>query len=109
VTCGEIEGDFPLGADDHGIYLDQGLVSYYLTSGAPDSAEEVLVQFLDDPTCGADSEAWIFMIGPILDAESLHRSGRLCDFYSSVQEADPPPANLETVLVQLAEAEQLCG
>ena len=108
VTCAELEGDFPLGVDDHGIYLDRGLVSYYRTAGA-DSVEEVFIQFLDDPTCTVESEAWTGMIRHLLDAESLYRSGHLCDFYLSLQETDPPPANLETVLDQLEDAEQLCS
>ncbi len=108
VTCAQMEGNFPNGVDDHAINLDQGLVSYHRAVGA-DSVEEVFVQFLNDPTCTVDSGAWIFLISYLLDDETLYRSGHLCGFYWSVQEADPPPANLQAVLTQLANAERLCS
>lgn len=106
VTCSEIEGNFPQGVDDHRILLDEGLVSYYRASGE-DSVEEVFIQFLDDPTCSAGSEAWLGIIQYLVNPESLERAG-LCDFYSSLSAYDPPPENLDTVMSQLASAEQLC-
>ncbi len=108
VTCAELEGNFPSGVDDHRLVLDQGLVSYDRSDGAG-SVEEVFIQFLDDPTCTVDSDAWMFLIGGLLNGESLYLGGGLCDFYRRVQEADPPPANLDAVLEQLADAERLCG
>lgn len=107
MTCAEIEGNFPVGVDDHGVYLDKGLISYFRSSGA-DRVDEIFIQFLDDPTCTADSEAWKYMIGYILIPESLYGFG-LCDFYRSLATYSPPPANLDTVLTQLATAEQLCN
>ncbi|HDL42073.1 MAG TPA: hypothetical protein ENG98_03575 [Actinobacteria bacterium] len=107
VTCAEIEGNFPVGVDDHGVDLDRGLISYFRSSGA-DRVEEIFIQFLDDPTCTSDSEAWKYMIGYILIPESLYGFG-LCDFYRSLPTYSPPPANLDTVLTQLATAEQLCN
>jgi hypothetical protein len=68
----------------------------------------VFIQFVDDPTCRSGSAAWDYLIRPILDPDTLHRYGELCDFYSKVVESDPPPANAATVLNHLAVAEELC-
>lgn len=108
-TCAEMDRDFPLGADDHGVYLDRGLVSYYRPGVSEDAVEEVLIQFVNDPTCGAESDAWTFMISHLLDPQRLYRAGELCEFYAGLTVADPPPANRETILEHLADAEQLCG
>ena len=104
VTCAEIESDFPVGVDDHGLFLAEGIITYWQQP----AGEEELIQFMDDPTCTADSEAWKYMIGYLLDPEALYGSGLLCDFYRALPGYYPPPANLETVLAQLAAAEQLC-
>lgn len=93
-----------MGVDDHGMALEEGLVTYWQQPGG----EEELVQFMDDPTCTADSEAWMLMIRHILDPQGLYRAGLLCDFYLKLPRYDPPPANLDTVVTQLAVAEQLC-
>jgi hypothetical protein len=102
VTCAEIEDDFPVGVDDHSFSPEQGLVSYWR------SGEEEFIQFVDDPTCTAGSAAWDHLMQPILDPDTLHRYGELCDFYAKVMESDPSPGNAATVLDHLAEAEELC-
>jgi hypothetical protein len=107
-TCAEVDDDLPVGVDDHALWLDQGLVSFWRPVGTDGSAEEAFIQFVDDPTCTAGSAAWTYLIGPILDVETLNRHGELCDFYASVQESDLRPDNAATVLDHLAEAEELC-
>ena len=76
VTCADLEGNLPVGLDDHGVYLESGRVSYYSDDGMG-IREEVFVEFLDDPTCSSGSDAWQFMIIYLLDPETLHRSGSL--------------------------------
>lgn len=105
VTCAELEGSFPNGADDHRIDLDQGIVTFY---DQPDGAEQT-IQFMNDVTCTTESEAWMYMIGIILEPDLLYTSGGLCEWYAQLPHFDPPPANLETVEAHLTAAAQLCG
>ena len=105
MTCAELEGNFPNGVDDHQVFIDQGIVTFY---DQPVGGEQT-IQFMDDPTCTIESEAWKFMIGYLLDPDRLYRSGDLCDWYSQLLLFEPPPANVQTVENHLADAAQLCG
>lgn len=105
VTCAQLEGNFPAGVDDHRLDLQQGIVTYY---DQPDGDEQT-IQFMDDPTCSSDSEAWRFMIGYLLDVDRLLTTGELCDWYASLTRLDPPPGNLQTVRTDVVDADQLCG
>lgn len=105
VTCAELEEDFPTGADDHGIDLDQGVFTFYR---GPAQIEET-IQSLDDPTCAAGSTAWDFMIRQVIDLDALYRVGTLCDFHQRLNMPGPQPANFETVAAHLAVAAALCS
>ncbi len=105
VTCAHLEGNFPAGVDDHRLDLQQGIVTYY---DQPDGDEQS-IQFMDDPTCSSDSEAWRFMIGYVLDVDRLNATGELCDWYPSLTTLEPPPGNLRTVATHVVAANQLCG
>lgn len=99
VTCAELEGNFPNGVDDHAVFIDQGIVTFY---DQPVGAEQT-IQFMDDPTCTIESEAWEFMIGYLLDPAAL------CDWHHQLPALEPRPKNLATVLTHLADAERLCS
>lgn len=103
ITCAELEGNVPVGIDDSDANLDTGLLTFHW--GA---AESATVQFLDDPTCTRDSDAWRFVIGHNLEPELLHRLGRLCDFYAALTGASLEGANVAALVEYLAAAQELC-
>lgn len=103
ITCAELEGTVPVGIDDSDANLDTGLLTFHW--GAAQSAT---VQFLDDPTCTRDSDAWRFVIGHNLEPELLHRLGRLCDFYAALTGTSLEGANVAALVEYLAAAQELC-
>jgi len=103
-TCQELEGNVPDGVDDFNLSLEDGLLVFRWGDG-----RAAILQVLNDSSCTADSEAWVFLIAPNLDPALLYRNGHLCDFYRDLQTMSPTPANLETVLEALAAAEDLCN
>lgn len=103
VTCGELEGEVPVGVDDSGADLMTGLVRFSWGDG-----ESGTIQFLDDPTCTMESDAWRFLLRQNLDADLLYRTGVLCDAVAALESASPAPANLATMLAVFDRAEHLC-
>lgn len=94
-TCAALEGRVPVGIDD--VSFDPiGLLTYRVGVDGVDVEERL--QVFDDGTCTADSEAWRFIVRPVLDPDRLRREGILCDIYTSLVVADAEPANTSTVL-----------
>ncbi len=98
VTCESLHASVPSGVDSFVLDYDQGLLTYYWGENKSGT-----LQFLDDPTCTADSDAWRFLIGNILEPVD---PGVLCDFLGRVETFEP--ANHDTVLTALDDAADRC-
>ncbi len=103
MTCEEMEGSFPVGADDSDFDSETGLLTFRWAED-----QRATVQVLADPSCTSDSDAWSYVIRHNLEPELLHRAGLLCDYYRELQSLGSAAPNAATVLRHLAVAEELC-
>lgn len=94
VTCAELEGNVPYGLDDIGYGFVPGVIRTYW---GPDN-RPLTLQYLDDPTCTIDSDAWRYVIKNVLVGIVSHDNGESCDFYLGLSRSENPPRNLGTVM-----------
>lgn len=99
VTCADLEGNVPVGVDDFG-YTHPGLLEFRWGDGLAET-----IQFADDATCTEESDAWRFLIRPILPGFFDGADPSHCELFLSLRTTDEPPANLAAVL---AVADELC-
>ncbi len=110
VSCSELEDNFPDGVDDLTVGpFAEGILTFYWTDAEGVNQQETL-QFLDDPSCTSDSDAWRFAIGHFFgEPDRLYASGHLCGFWADLTAFDSLPANYETMAEVLAPAVDLCS
>ncbi len=99
VTCAEVEGNIPYGVDDWGGSIFTGLL--VPTWG---NNETLTLQYLDDPTCTVDSNAWRFLIKIVLNASLWGNNTDVCTFYKGLADSENPPRNLGSVMSLAAPA-----
>lgn len=99
-TCAQLQGNVPVGIDDFG-FPAPGLIEYRTNDGTI-----VSIQFADDPTCTADSDAWRFLILQPFTSLLGGADQEPCQMYLALGTAEQGPQNLNTVLEVAAGA---CG
>ncbi len=104
-TCADLQSNVPVGVDDFGISLDDGLLTYRWTDDAGSNAEGT-IQVYDDATCSVDTDAWQFLISPGLNIDQLDRSGSICSVIAALTGNDPP-ANSQILLGEIGDLDAL--
>ncbi len=99
VMCAEVEGHIPYGVDDWGGSIFTGLLAPMWGDN-----QSLALQYLDDPTCTVDSNAWRFLIKHVLTGALQYFSNERCSFYKGLADSENPPRNLGSVMSLAAPA-----
>ena len=99
VTCAEVEGNIPYGVDD----FSDGGTTGLITARWGDN-QSLTLQYLNDPTCTVDSNAWRFLIKIVLNASLWGNNTDVCTFYKGLADSESPPRNLGSVMSLAAPA-----
>ncbi len=99
VTCAEVEDHIPYGVDDWGGSIFTGLLAPMWGDN-----QSLTLQYLDDPTCTVDSNAWRFLIKIVLNANLWGNNTDVCIFYKGLADSESPPRNLGSVMSLAAPA-----
>ncbi|VAW09508.1 hypothetical protein MNBD_ACTINO02-2097 [hydrothermal vent metagenome] len=99
VTCAEVEGHIPYGVDDFSDGGTTGLITVRWGDN-----QSLTLQYLDDPTCTVDSNAWRFLIKHVLTGALQYFSNERCSFYKGLADSENPPRNLGSVMSLAAPA-----